>query len=389
MKILLTGYSFTTLGGLEIVSAALARSLAELGHEVRCAAVHGHGLFDANDYLVIGTLPASRVLRAIVHRAGFLYPLRTLREQVAWADVIVACHCHTMPLVWRALDGTNRRPPVVAWLHGREVWGAMGRESAADLKRADRLVAVSQYTSDTVARLIGEESRPIVIHNPIDVDFFRPAASPAEIDRFTVLTVGRHDADTAHKGYGTLVDAVAKLRRTAPDLPIRLRVAGAGTRLEALKNRAAAHGLGDGVEFIGPVSKSRLRDLYATSDLFAFPSRVVVDGDQVYGEGFGVVNIEAAACGRPVLTSTHGGCPETILHGVTGLAVDPESVDAVAGGIEQLFRRTAEDRDDMGARGRQFVVESFSNPVLRGQVEAVLAGLPSGRMANTWPTTPR
>jgi phosphatidylinositol alpha-1,6-mannosyltransferase len=170
---------------------------------------------------------------------------------------------------------------------------------------------------------------------------------------------------------------LAALRRTAPDLPLRLRVAGDGARLDGLKARAATLGLGDRVDFLGAVSRTRLRDLYATSDLFAFPSRVVVlDGDDVYGEGFGVVNIEAAACGRPVLTSTHGGCPETIRDGVTGVAVDPDSVAAVAAGIEQMFRRSPEARDAMGASGRQFVVDHFSSDVLSRKVAEIIAGLP-------------
>jgi len=244
------------------------------------------------------------------------------------------------------------------------------------LRRADRLVAVSRYTSDTVARLLGEQYRPSVVHNPIDVDSFRPAASSAEVRRFTMLTVGRHDADTEHKGYATLVDALAALRGSAPDLPLRLRVAGDGTRLESLKARAQQLRIQDQVEFLGAVSKARLRELYATSDLFAFPSRVLVDGDDVYGEGFGVVNIEAAACGRPVLTSTHGGCPETILEGVTGIAVDPDSVGTVAAGIERMFRLTPEERDAMGARGREFVVEHFSSRVLSRKLMEIVASLP-------------
>jgi phosphatidylinositol alpha-1,6-mannosyltransferase len=382
MNILLTGFNFTSLGGLEIVSAALARSLAEMGHDVRCAAIHGYGTVDAERYLVVGTLPSSRLLRAVVHRAAFLYPLESLRRQVAWADLIIACHCHTLPLVSRAAAALGRRPPVVAWLHGREVWGRMGRDHADELRRADKLVAVSHYTSDSVARLLGEAHRPVVVHNPIDVAFFRPGTA-TDVVRHTLLTVGRHDADTEHKGYGTLVDALAELRSTAADLPLRLRVAGEGSRIHALRARAAAHGLGDRVEFLGAVSKRALRDLYATSDVFAFPSRVVVEGDEVYGEGFGVVNIEAAACGRPVLTSTHGGCPETVVPGVTGLTVDPDSVAAVAAGIERLFRLGADERDAMGERGRRFVTDNFAAEVLAAKVAAVIGDVPRERRSTS------
>jgi len=378
MNILLTGFSFTTLGGLEIVSAAIAQSLAESGHHVRCAAIHGHGVTDAGTYLVEGLLPAQRIFRSILHRSGLSNsaPGR-LREMVAWADAIIACHCHTLPLVFKAAQGAAGTAPVVAWLHGREVWGGMGRDFAASLRQADRLVAVSHYTSETVTQLLGDAFRPLVIHNPIDTESFQPVATPAAIDRNTVLTVGRHDADTQHKGYDTLVEATGLLRKRSPGLPLRLRVAGDGTRLQALKESAARHGVADRVDFLGAVSKSRLRELYAGSDLFAFPSRVVHDGDDVYGEGFGVVNIEAAACGRPIVTSTHGGCPETIRHGVTGLVVNPDSVAAVADGIERLLLLDPKERDAMGARGRQFVLDHFSNAILSRKLADLLDSLPS------------
>jgi phosphatidylinositol alpha-1,6-mannosyltransferase len=129
------------------------------------------------------------------------------------------------------------------------------------------------------------------------------------------------------------------------------------------------------VGFTGKVSKDELRRLYATSDVFAFPSRLKRRGNTIHGEGFGVVNIEAAACGRPVLTSTHGGCPETILDGVTGILVDPTSVEAVAAGLEQMFRMTPAERDAMGQRGRQHVLEQFSHATLSQKLTELLDGL--------------
>jgi glycosyltransferase involved in cell wall biosynthesis len=89
-----------------------------------------------------------------------------------------------------------------------------------------------------------------------------------------------------------------------------------------------------------------------------------IDG-YVYGEGFGVVNIEAASCGRPVITSTHGGCPETIVDGETGMLVDPTSDDSVAAAISRMFALTAAERDAMGARGRAMVIELFSRDRFR------------------------
>jgi phosphatidylinositol alpha-1,6-mannosyltransferase len=376
MRLLLTGYRFDTIGGLEIVSANLARILAEQGHEVRCAAVHGRADVARDGYSVAGLMPQARLWRALAARFPAFYPKRRLRSLIAWADAIIACHCHTLPLVRRAMPAGGRRPPVVAWLHGREVWGRFGDEHAESLRQCDRLVAVSQCTSDTVARLLGPEHRPLVVHNSIDTEFFRPAERPDDIRRLSVLTVGRHDIGTEHKGYDMLLAAVARLRQAAAPLPLALTIVGDGPRLTILRAEAARLGIADAVEFPGAVSRTELRRRYATCDLFAFPSRVNEVGDAVYGEGFGVVNIEAAACGRPVLTSTHGGCPETILDGVTGVLVDPTDVAAVAAGLERVFRLSPEDRDRMGRRGRERAEVSFSHAALADRLAGLVATLP-------------
>jgi len=378
VKILLTGYHFDTIGGLEIVSANIARSLVDAGHEVQCAAVHCRGTTRKNGSRIVGLTPHNKLLRALAVRYSFFYPKRQLRELIAWADVIIACHCHTLPIVYDCRGNRATRPPVVAWLHGREVWGRAGRECAGALKQADRLVAVSRYTSDTVVDLLGSDYRPKIIHNSIDTGLFRPLPDAADVSRLSVLTVGRHAAGTEHKGYDMLIDAVALLRRREPPLVLKLQIVGDGPLLPSLRARSAALGIADSVEFTGAVPRDELRRLYATCDVFAFPSRVRGDRGEVYGEGFGVVNIEAAACGRPVLTSTHGGCPETIVDGVTGVLVDPTSVESVADGLEQLFRMTATERDLMGQRGRQHVLENFSHATLSQSLSELLDGLPTG-----------
>lgn len=381
MRLLLTGYRFDTIGGLEIVSATIARILAEQGHEVRCAAVHGRTDIARDGYCVAGLMPQARLWRPLAARFPVFYPKRRLRSLIAWADAIIACHCHTLPLVQRTLSADGRRPPVVAWLHGHEVWGRFGDTYAKNLRRCDRLVAVSRYTSDTVARLLGTEHRPLVVHNSIDTAFFRPGARPDDVRRRSVLTVGRHDAGTENKGYDMLLAAIARLRQAAAPLPLSLTIVGAGPRLPFLRAEAARLGIADAVEFPGAVSRTELRRRYATCDLFAFPSRVAQKGVAVHGEGFGVVNIEAAACGRPVLTSTHGGCPETVLDGVTGVLVDPTDVAAVAAGLQRVFGMSPEDRDRMGRRGRERAVASFSHAALSDRVAAVVGDLPQPAIA--------
>jgi len=73
-----------------------------------------------------------------------------------------------------------------------------------------------------------------------------------------------------------------------------------------------------------------------------------------------------------VITSTHGGCPETIVDGETGMLVDPGSDDSVAAAIAKMFSLTAAERDAMGARGRAMVIEQFSRDRFREKLGALI-----------------
>jgi phosphatidylinositol alpha-1,6-mannosyltransferase len=250
----------------------------------------------------------------------------------------------------------------------------MGTDHVRFLDDVDRLVSVSHYTADVVHGLMPGHMRAEVIHNPVDTGVFSPldAAAGEQVLRHTILTVGRHDADSFHKGYDVLIETMAMLRGRRPDLPLQLVITGTGELVAKHRSQIERLSLGDRVVLAGRVSRLELRRLYRTTDLFAFPSRVVEINGEEYGEGFGVVNAEAASCGRPVVTSSHGGCPETVIDGETGFVVDPTSVASVAATIERLFDMSAEARDDMGRRGRQMAIERFSANVFRDQVLATV-----------------
>jgi hypothetical protein len=92
VKILLTGYRFDAVGGLEIVSANLAKAWAQLGHGVCCVAVHERRSVEKSGYRIVGTLPRGRVAGALAARSRFFYPRGPIRDLVARADLVIACH---------------------------------------------------------------------------------------------------------------------------------------------------------------------------------------------------------------------------------------------------------------------------------------------------------
>jgi glycosyltransferase involved in cell wall biosynthesis len=369
MRIAILGFSFSAIGGLEIVSKAIGGALARRGHRVECLALHESGQSAGSEGIeVVGLAPRTFVTRSLSHRFPGLLSGTALRRHLRDTDVVITAHAHALKAAMPVIDRLPSRPTVVCWLHGREVWAKLGTDIAPQLRRVDHMVAVSHFTAETVRTLLSN-ARPItVIYNPVDTDIFTPASSPSDICRHHILTVGRHDHDSRHKGYAVLIEAMKLLRRKRPDLPLRLTITGFGPLIAEHRRQVVSLALEDVVSCAGRVSRSKLRSLYQTADIFAFPSRHESAGGEEYGEGFGVVNAEAAACGRPVLTSTHGGCLETVLDGVTGFAVDPTSPEAVALKIAALFDMSPNDRDAMGARGRAMAVERFSIPVFEQRV---------------------
>jgi glycosyltransferase involved in cell wall biosynthesis len=368
MKIRVVGFNFSAIGGLEIVSKAIASVLARRGHEVECLALHESGSVVGDGYRIVGMVPGFVGARSLAHRMPSLFPRTYLRNHLRDADIVIAAHAQTLQKVLPVLESLPSRPPVVSWLHGREVWASLGLKLAPWLHKSDHLVAVSDFTADTVRKLLPEAARPTVIHNPVDTDVFFPAPSPADIRRHHILTVGRHDPDSRHKGYDVLIEAMALLRRDRPDLPLKLTITGTGPLLENHRRQIADRSLGNVVSLAGRVSRDTLRSLYQATDLFAFPSRHETANGEEFGEGFGVVNAEAAASGRPVITSTHGGCPETVIDGITGFAIDPTSPALVARKVEEVFDMSTEERDAMGARGRAMAVKRFSTAVFEQSV---------------------
>lgn len=374
MNVCVVGFSFNLIGGLEIVSKAIAANIATQ-HAVRCLSLHEAGVMTEDGYQIVGMASSSQLVRRLSFRFPALFPPADLSSYFSEADVVVFAHAHTLRTALPVLAGMRRRPVTVCWLHGREVWGALGRECVPLLRSCDRLVSVSHYTAEVVANMMPGHMRAEVIPNPVDTAVFKPVDrfSDEAIRRHSILTVGRHDADSFHKGYDVLIEAMALLRDRRPDLPLQLTITGTGELLQSHRDQIGRLAVQDRVLLAGRVSRSELGRLYRTTDVFAFPSRVVsIDGEE-YGEGFGVVNAEAAACGRPVLTSTHGGCPETIVEGVTGFAVDPVSPVSVADALEKMFDLPVEVRDEMGRQGRRMAAERFSSQKFGEHVKQMLA----------------
>jgi len=266
---------------------------------------------------------AKAVWLTIAHRFDAIHAFRALPEGlVAWAVARLAFR------------------PVVIYAHGEELtgWGR-GRKYQAmrfALRHADRVVANSEHTSNTLLRMGVAPTRVVVIHPGVDVSAFRPGLDVSGLreslgvaagDRL-VFSVGRL---SRRKGFDQVIRAVAGLR--SEHVPVHYAIAGIGEDAEYLQGLIRECQLQGVVHMLGAVDGRDLPRWMNACDVFAMPNRDI-NGDN---EGFGMVFIEAAACGKPSLAGEAGGTGSAVVNEVTGLRVDGTSLPAVTSGLRRLL----------------------------------------------------
>jgi glycosyltransferase involved in cell wall biosynthesis len=182
------------------------------------------------------------------------------------------------------------------------------------------------------------------------------------VSRFELDEAGQKKVDALRDGLpsvlcvGRLVSykGVQFLIRALENIKARLRIIGAGPLENSLKNLAQEKGFGDRIEFLGQVSDVDLVTYYHACDVFVLPSIT-------NAEMFGVVQLEAMACRKPVIsTDLPTGVSWVNQHGKTGYVVPPENVEELAKAIQRLLDNT-QLREEMGQAGRMRVEEQFTS----------------------------
>lgn len=365
MKLLVLSELFLpTKGGTAVWAAEVYRRLGGKEIHIVTADVPGAAAVDATHPNRIHRLNFARVawLRpeslavyarllfkslviAIRHRPAGIHAFRALPEgAVAWLVARLTFH------------------PVIIYAHGEELttWGRGRKYQAMQfvLRHADRVIANSEHTRDTLLGMAVPAERIHVVYPGVDTEVFRRGLDVSGLreslgisaDEKLVFSVGRL---SRRKGFDQAIRAVAALR--AEGLPVRYVIAGIGEDADYLDALIKEHQVGNHVHRIGPVSESDLPRWMNACDVFAMPNRDI-DGDN---EGFGMVFIEAAACGKPSLAGKAGGTGSAVLHQVTGLRVDGRETRAVADGLRRLLTQT-DEAVAMGQAGWQRVQEKFA-----------------------------
>jgi phosphatidyl-myo-inositol dimannoside synthase len=333
------------IGGIESLSSALACALADAGVEVRVLAPsHPQAeAFDRRQPHAVRRFPGGRVRHFGLTAALEAELVRGTRPVLfmQWTGA-------TMAMALRELTRTPARVAMIC--HGKEMlahvhgelatpWHRWGRRAV--LRRADPVFAVSRFTAARAVALgIGAE-RICVVNPGVDLQRFHPLPDepePLELAGHRgqrLLTITRL---VPRKGVDTVIAAL-------PGLPedVHYFVGGDGPDRPRLLALAERLGVAARVHLLGRVADERIAPLYRHADWVLLVSRQDLAAGDV--EGFGMVLLEAQACGTPVVGGDAGGIPDALRDGETGVLVPPNDPAALAARLAPLLRdRVARDR---------------------------------------------
>jgi phosphatidylinositol alpha-1,6-mannosyltransferase len=264
--------------------------------------------------------------------------------------------------------------PVIVYAHGEELtgWGNGTKYKAMcfTLRHADKVVANSDNTRDELLRMGVDADKIAIIYPGVDVHCFRPGLPFDDLRRGLgwqegqklVLSVGRL---SRRKGFDTVVRCLPQLLQQGLD--IQYALIGIGEDHEYLSGLATELGVSERVHFLGHVSPEDLPRWYNACDIFVMPNRDI-NGDT---EGFGMVYLEAAACGKPSIAGKAGGTGNAVIDGATGVRVDGERLGEVATAIERLITDRAYS-SRLGRQGYSRAVTEFSWEAIAQKTIALL-----------------
>jgi glycosyltransferase involved in cell wall biosynthesis len=322
-------------GGIESYSSTLLRALQQL-----CGG-DAISVFAKNDVFgVPGAKPCIRctgevALRLRTPAFSLLAGASALSER---PDLIISTHLHFAPLA-RSL---KKRLGIPYWvsLHGVEAWGLRSESRRRGLTEANLLLPVSGFTRNVVSKEQGiSRERFRVLPNAFDPAAFRTGPKSEYLlkryrltaEQPVILTVGRLAKNDRYKGHDRVLRVLRdvgeesrKSKVESRNSEVRYLVVGDGddrARLEALAQELGVREL---VTFAGKVPADELCDHYNLCDVFAMPST---------GEGFGIVFLEALACGKPVIAGNKDASRDAVLNGDIGALINPDSPEELRNAI--------------------------------------------------------
>lgn len=311
----------------------------------------------------------SQLLTPSANRFSYFFDLIRLSYS---SDVIVFGHIN-QSLAGLLVKLIFPRKKVVLIAHGIEVWRNLSFTKKLFLKQCNKLLAVSQFTKDSLVRQHGVSAAKIdVFYNTLDPFFKIPdsfernksllAKHGINENQKIVLTVARLSSTEKYKGYDYVIKAMAEIR----DYDIRYFLVGKydDKEFKRLKKLINDYRIDDKVILVGYVDDETLGNYYSIADVFVMPSKK---------EGFGIVFIEAMVRGLKVIAGNKDGSVDALQNGKFGVLINPDNEEEIKNAIVESLKAnyTIEEKQKL----QQNVIEVFGSEEYIQRLKNVLNAL--------------
>ncbi len=293
-------------------------------------------------------------------------------------QVIIGNHLCANPYIYWLVAKISKKPYCVL-TYGMEIGAGPndidGFKKRLVLRNANKVFCISCFAQNRVIKLGIPPSKTVVVYPGIAIQDFRAwnkkVASPISQklglnNRKVIFTLGRL---VERKGQDTVIKAMPKVLKDVRDA--LYLIAGEGPYKKELRHLTEEYRVKEQVIFLGRISESQKQFYYDACDIFVMVNREIKNGN---AEGFGIVFLEANACGKPVIGGKSGGAAEAIIHNQTGLLVNPSDIDEVAEAITYLLKNP-DAASRMGDKGRQMIEKKFAWGKLVPKIEQELRNL--------------
>lgn len=292
-------------------------------------------VYDNDNDLMPQYLPAENFRGFGFNRISFIINALKIAPDT---DVVIISHIN-LAIVGLAIKLIN--PKCKVWLiaHGIEVWRPLSFARKLFAGKCDKIICVSNFTrQEVINRHQIDSDKCVVLNNAVDSFMTLPASfskSAQLLSRYhlspddTILfTLTRLAITEQYKGYDQVIKILSKIRVAIPSIKYILAGKYDVAEEDRIKRLITDHGVEDLVILTGFIDEAELTDHFTMADLFVLPSKK---------EGFGIVFIEALACGLPVVCGNVDGSLDAVRNGELGKAVNPDDLGALEKAITEYL----------------------------------------------------
>ena len=362
-KLLFLTGSLFAVGGIEKCNRNLLDAVLGIGYFMRVISRND----TEKEYKNLPVISFGHHKVIIIRKIAFAS--RTFLEAIFYnPDIIICGHINFSPLCYIISKFFGKRYIVLT--HGIDVWDITSKTKIKGLKEAYLITSVSNFTKDKIIEQIPEvKSKVYLLPNTIDGTFFHPKPKPAYLlkrhnlreDDKIILTIARLSKSEKYKGYDKVIEVLPRVIKEVPS--VKYIIGGTGDDVRRVKELVRIKGLEGHVILAGFIPEEEMVDHYNLCDVFVMPSKK---------EGFGIVFLEALACGKPVIAGNKDGSVDALLNGELGILVDPDNISEIAEAIVKALKGQIDKKFLDRKYLRERVIEEYGADRFKERVGEIL-----------------